>query len=92
MKTAKIDVAVELFESPFFGQMVDALNAHGLKIISSEDGLPGFWVRLVIEERPGFDVLPKECADGPCAVRPIFVQEAHGNQRIVRVQEFWVVK
>jgi len=78
------------------GPMFSALRAVGLQVVGSAPtpnesvylGAPV--VRLVVEEMPGFKILPPECDEGPRLVKPTFSLETHGDQRLVRLSEIWL--
>jgi hypothetical protein len=103
MSRALIDVDCAIFNDPEesllardIGAMFNALRIFGLQVAGSAptpnqaiwNGAPV--VRLVVEELPGFKVLPGECGEGPRLIRPTFVVESHGNRRLIKVSEIWL--
>lgn len=78
------------------GSIFNALRVFGLQVVGSAPtpnhavytGAPV--VRLVVEEMPGFKLLPAECDEGPRLIRPTFVAEMHGDQKIIKVSDIWL--
>jgi len=94
MKRAVMDFSCEFFTGDVdrrcdLSATLDAMVAFGLRIVGSApsdyDGT--YKVRLIVDG----DSLPDECADGWRVVRAVFIQEMHGDQRIVRVDRIDVV-
>lgn len=102
MARALIDIDCGIFqgdpESAFardIGPMFNALRVFGLQVVGSaptpnEAVINGPVVRLIVEEAAGVKVLPGECSDGPRLIKPTFVIETHGDQRLIKVSELWL--
>jgi hypothetical protein len=78
------------------GRSFTALRVFGLQVVGSAPS-PAEWecgaprVRLIVEECPGFSVLPPECSEGWRIVTVTFMQEVVGDQHLVRVAGVSVV-
>jgi hypothetical protein len=103
MRRALIDFDAHLFShreqggfARDLGAMFDALSVYGLAVVGSAPtplGPEGAEkVRLIVEADIGrADALPAECETEWTIVRPQFVIETHGEQRIVKVSKVEVV-
>lgn len=83
MRRALVDVDAELLP-----ELARTLMDSGLKIVGS--CAPESWleiVRLIIEG----NCLPEECEKGWKVVRPTFVQEQYGSQKLIRLHEITVL-